>query len=423
MRIKPEIIKKYVPFFLLPIVRYCYCIIQELRTRTISKREYPNNHLPNLKKKVLIYGVWALGIGGTEKNLQMIAKYLDRESYDVYFMYGTKARRLWNYNTDTIERRREYLWEENIVYIPFDYTHLSDSHPYEIRNMSPHILDAIRFYNIDLVITAWAGNAEFPLTMIPCPIILLNIFGIPNTIKKINYHVCISQTIADEISDIVPDKKIKTFYIPTEWPKWVSLEDRENFRKEYNLPRDALVFGRIGRADDAIYDPIGILAFEKIVQKYPHIHYAIVSPSNALRNYVLEKNIPNVHFIDPIYDEKEVWIFHKSIDVLAHFRYDWETFGLNIAESMMCGNPIITHRSKIWNAHLEYLSSDNSFVADIDNIWEYALALEFFAKDVDGIQRKKMWLSAKTVAEKLFHIDSYMEKFHLLIEDSLRKLG
>lgn len=115
-----------------------------------------------------------------------------------------------------IQKRRNYIGEEGTLYIPFDYKTLSDKHPYEIDGMSPNIQTVITYHNIDLVITAGAGNAEFPLTSIVCPIIFLNIFGIPNTIKNISYHVCISKTIADEISDIVPKDKIKPLYIPTE---------------------------------------------------------------------------------------------------------------------------------------------------------------------------------------------------------------
>lgn len=415
MRIRPEILKTYIPRFLLPSVRYCYCLFQELRTRMMSRKTYKNNPHKNIKKKILIYGVWALGMGGTEKNLQMIAKHLNREIYEVFFMYGTEPRKLWNYNSDTIKKRRAYLWEENITYIPFSYSELSPSHPYEVRGMSPHIIDTIRFYGIDLVITAWAGNAEFPLTIIPCPIVFLNIFGIPNTIRNIKYHVCISETIANEISDIVPKDKIKTLYIPTEWPVGVTQQDRIDFRRQHDIPEDALVFGRIGRADDAIHDPIGILAFERVVEKYPDIHYAIVSPSDLLRAYVSEKKIPNVHLIDPIYDEKMVWIFHTSIDILAHFRSDGETFGLNIAESMICGNPIISHRSKIWNAHLEYLDETNSCIADIDNIDEYATAMESFAEDLSWILRKDMWENAKRTAETLFHTWSYMRSLEKVI--------
>lgn len=123
--------------------------------------------------------------------------------------------------------------------------------------------------------------------------------------------------------------------------------------------------------------------------------------------------------VDPIYDDDMVWVFHKSIDVLAHFRSDGETFGLNIAESMICGNPIITHRSKIWNAHLEYLDSKNSFIADVDNVEEYADALEYFAKDTSWEKRRAMGESAKKTAQELFYVDSYIQKIDTLIQDAL----
>lgn len=417
MKINPEYIKKYIPSLLLPFVRYLYCLYQEYRTRLISKKYSLNIHTINKKKHILIYGVAALWMWGTEKNLQMIAKYLDREKYEIYFMYGTQPRKLWNYNKDMIEKRREYLWDWNITYIPFDYEKLSENHPYEITGMMPHIVDVIKYHAIDLVITAWPGNAEFPLTDIQCPIIFLNIFGIPNTIKNIRYHICISQTIADEISDIVPKEKIKPLYIPTEWPgNMTSQIEWVEFRKKHNIPLDALVFWRIWRADDSIYDPIGIEAFRSSVKKHDNIYYVIVSPSPLLREYIRCHVIKNIVLIEPIYDEREVWKFHLSIDVLAHFRYDWETFGLNIAESMICGNPIITHKSKIWNAHLEYLNSDNSFISEIDDVHSYSKAMEYFATDSMGQKRREMWNNAKKIANKLFHIDSYISKVEDLID-------
>ena len=84
----------------------------------------------------------------------MIAKYLDREKYEVFIMYGTKPRKLGNYNADMISKRRAYLGEEGISYIPFDYDTLTENHPYGITDMNPHISDVLHFYNIDLVITA-----------------------------------------------------------------------------------------------------------------------------------------------------------------------------------------------------------------------------------------------------------------------------
>ncbi len=418
MKINPEHIKKYIPSLLLPTVRYLYCLYQEYCTRIVSKKYAQNTKRKNKKKHILIYGVAALGMGGTEKNLQMITKYLNREKYEVFFMYGIKPRKLWNYNWEMMEKRRSYLWDGDTTYIPFDYEKLSESHPYEIKGMTPHIVDIIEYNAIDIVITAWAGNAEFPLTDIRCPIIFLNIFGIPNTIKNIYYHICISQTIAHEIADIVPKSKIRSLYIPTEWPGMMTSDiEGVEFRKRYNIPLDGIVFWRIWRADNSIYDPIGIKAFESIVKKYSDVYYVIVSPCSLLRDYIQKYTIKNIVLLEPIYDEKEVWKFHLSIDILAHFRSDGETFGLNIAESMICGNPIITHKSRIWNAHLEYLDSYNSFVTEIDDVEGYAQAMEYFATDYNRQKRKKMWNNARKVAHSLFHIDSYISKVEELIDN------
>lgn len=97
------------PKWILPIARKAYCYYQKYATILASKKE-AFSYVPHKdKKRVLIYGISALSFGGTEKNLQIIAKYLDKEAYDVYFMYGTKPRKLGNYNAKMIEERLGYV--------------------------------------------------------------------------------------------------------------------------------------------------------------------------------------------------------------------------------------------------------------------------------------------------------------------------
>lgn len=93
---------------------------------------------------------------------------------------------------------------------------MGEQHPFVVKNMFPHIRDVIKYYDIDLVVTAGAGNAEYPLTEIDCPIIFLNIFGIPNVLTNIKYQICISHLVKDMIADVVPASKLKVFYIPSE---------------------------------------------------------------------------------------------------------------------------------------------------------------------------------------------------------------
>ena len=181
-----------------------------------------------------------------------------------------------------------------------------------------------------------------------------------------------------------------------------------------------MVFGRIGRSDDSIFDPIGLLAFSIAVKTNPDIHYLIMSPADAAKKLVIEKKILNVHWLEPSYLEEDVWAFHQAIDVLAHFRNDGESFGLNIAESMLVGNPILTHRSHIWNAHLEYLDSSFSRYSEKDDYAQYAKnMIEFASLNTTGAL-KEMGQKAKEKAEKLFLIENIIGKYENIINEAVK---
>jgi glycosyltransferase involved in cell wall biosynthesis len=194
-----------------------------------------------------------------------------------------------------------------------------------------------------------------------------------------------------------------------------------DLRIRFNIKNTDFVFGRIGRPDDGIFDSIGIKAFQKIVKQYPRVHYLIMSPMPKLVKLVNDEHIPNIHFLDPSSNEENIWAFHQSLDAMAHFRYDGESFGLNIVESMLCGKPIITHKSPIWNAHLEYLELAFSRVAEINNIEQYASFMEEFILKKEKGELEKMGKLAKIKAEKLFLIANNIGKFEQWIDESLEK--
>ena len=180
-------------------------------------------------------------------------------------------------------------------------------------------------------------------------------------------------------------------------------------RNKLNIPENAFVFGRIGRPDDNIFDPIGILAFEKLVKEYNNAYYIIVSPSQLAIDLVNSKKIKNVLFLPTTAREQDKWDFYYSIDTLAHFRLDGETQGLNICEAMYAGKPIITHKSIMWNGHLEYLNKSFSRVSEIDDISEYYRHM----KEMINIknQNPQVWqnmsLSAKDCVNNFFNKDTY----------------
>jgi glycosyltransferase involved in cell wall biosynthesis len=405
-----------------PIYKFFLCVYESFHARMLVSRNNlisanSNKRKLNERPKILFHHISGLSFGGTEKFLQILAKHINKSKFDVYYMYSNHSNDVkLNMNTN----RQSYLGGDEINFIQYEHAGRSSKYPYEIYNMTPNILEVIKNNNIDLFVTAGSGYSEYPFNLVRnIPIILLNIFGSPTCQKNIARNVCISHAVANKIMGLTNSKHIEVMYIPSEGPVVTQPENLKNYRKQFGIGDSAVVFGRIGRADDAIFDSIGINAFEKVVKKYPNAHYMIMSPPPILVEIVRNENIPNVHFIEPTSSEDDVWAFHKSIDVLAHFRLDGESCGLNIIESMLVGNPIITHKSHIWNAHLEYLDESFSRVAEKDNINQYSSFMEEMIIAKQNGQLKVMGQRAIEKAEPLFLIKNKIAEFENWIKESL----
>ena len=378
--------------------------------------------VPRKKKpRILFYHLTGLGYGGTETFLQLLAKYTDKDKFDVYYMYGDQQ-----VSQDGVEdytSRLATLLEGHVCPIRFEYKRLDMQLPYIVHGMSPNFFQVLKDFQIDVLVTAGSGHASFPFSAVTnIPIIFVNVFGQPNMQKNIAYHLCISQEVAGKLRGFVPQEKIKVSYVPSEFPDMQAQERGRKLRKSLDIPDDALVFGRIGRNSNDIYDPIGITAFSEVVKKHPDVHYLIVSPSEDLKKFVVEKNIPHVHFIPASGNLQNLWAFYYAMDILAHFRKDGESFGLNIAQAMLCGRPVISHRSRLWNAHLEYLTPDFSRVAEIDRADQYKEYMEWFITEWQKGRLATLGLIACEKAKQLVSIPKHAANFDEYISGLLRKV-
>lgn len=395
---------------LVVIVREWYW---RIKMTSWEKRQYsnlPKTTFRNRKiKKILIYHISGLTHAGTEKNLQLIANSLVDE-YDVCFMYGEKGAE---------EQRKETL-DPRIKLIPFSYKLNETAIPHRLHEMKPHIKEVLKERDIDLIITASPGYSHYPWNVISeVPIMLSNVFGAPTLQKNIVATIFMSDTVKRHSEKwIGTNKRHHTRFLPiAKLPPKNSRELGSLLRKRLGILETDFVFGRIGRDDNNIFDPIGILAWQKIAYNHPHAHLLVMSPPSILVSIVNEKKIPRVHFLPPSGKEEDVWTFHGAIDAMSHFRRDGETSGVAIAESLTIGNPIITHKSHIWNAHLEYLTSDCSRVAEIDDSNGYADYMEeFIDLKVNHPERWQQYLVAsKTCGEENFSPTTYSEYIRSLV--------
>lgn len=405
-----------------------YSLPRSVRTKVVIVREWlweiimknwENQNYHNLPlslhnkqpiKNILIYSIHGLGFGGTEKCLQVIANALASE-YNVYLMYGNK----------TATEERKQTMNTKITFIPFSYEENQVAVPHRVTKMNPHIKNVLQEHSIDLIVTASPGYSHYPWNIIKgIPIILVNIFGAPTLQKNVRKLISISRTVqihAEEWTGQVPNRNITMFAPLAKLPPTNTLELRNNLRVKLGIEESDFIFGRIGRNDNNIFDPIGIRAWQKISPDYPNTHYLIMSPAPALVQIVEEENIPRVHFLPPSGKEEDVWAFHSAIDAMAHFRRDGETSGVAIAESLILGKPILTHRSSIWNAHLEYLDESCALIAGFDNIEEYSGNMRTFIEIRQNNPDKwlEMQKSAKQIGEEHFSPVRYSDKIRKIV--------
>lgn len=396
--------------------RVCVAVFHDfhlwIKTKLWENRSYPK--LPTIQKtsgptkNVLIYMISGLNHSGTDKSLQTIANALASE-YRVVFMYGNKI----------MDPARQALLDTRIKQIPFSYSHSDEAAPHFIHNMKPHFKEVLQQEKIDIIITASAGQSEYPWNIVRnVPIILTNLFGAPSTQKNL-VAISFVSPLTFQRASLWTGKLSSSHvnFLPCGQPLENTRELGEKLRDELNIAQDAFVFGRIGRGDDGIYDPIGIKAWQRIANKYPKAHLIVKSPPPKLIEFLKKQPLPNVHLLSPSGSEVDVWAFHGALDAMAHFRHDGETGGVAIGESLSVGNPILTHMSHIANAHVDYLTPECARVAGLDNDEEYAQYMEEFInmKYHDSERWKSMKESAVNLAKEKFSSDSYGQFFKQLL--------
>jgi len=359
-------------------------------------------------KTVLIYMITGMHHSGTEKSLQQIANSL-ADDYKVLFMFGDKH----------IDANRQHCLDPRIKQVPFSYERSDTDLPHRLYRMQPHLKEIIEKNDVDVLITSSPGYAHYPWNVITnIPIILLNIFGAPTLQKNITATVFISQTTLKHASSwtgAIKNAYVKYLPCGPVSPDTKSLG--ESLRRQLNIEPTDFVFGRIGRADNNIYDPIGLKAWRRIAHRYHNAHLIIKSPPPILIEALKAEPLPNVHLLPASGKEEDIWGFHGSLDAMAHFRHDGETSGVAIEESLAVGNPVITHRSHIWNAHLEYLDDSCARVAGLDDDEAYASYMEEFIhlKNSEPANWEQMRQAANTKAAELFSPEGFGDLFKKLL--------
>lgn len=116
---------------------------------------------------------------------------------------------------------------------------------------------------------------------------------------------------------------------------------------ELGIPENDFVFGRVGANCEGKWHPIIIDAFEELAKQQDNISLMLVAPPASIQEKV--KNLaPNigkkVFIIPPILnaDDNELRLLYSTMNVMLHASKIGESFGIVLAESLLCETPVIT---------------------------------------------------------------------------------
>lgn len=299
-----------------------------------------------------------LGYGGTEKAVLSFCQNIERTEFEPYlFIYNTSSqiKYLRYLLLSKISKKHKARFTNKFVHsrvrLP-DFEKAigkqdifeggSDKFKQIITNLSP---DVVHFNR-----GKWEPFFDDLINQVPESAICIetNIFGYPasdNYINRLSKTYFVSNWLLEKSP--WSGSKGNVLYNPIKKPV-----NHVSIRHNLGIPNDAFVFGRISRPD-LIDDDFILDVFGKIQQDNTYL--LILAGSEIMRKAAEDNN--KIVLIDATTDESIISNFYNSIDILLHYRIDGETFGMNIAEAMIHGKPVISHLSHIDNAQAELLAT------------------------------------------------------------------
>lgn len=296
-----------------------------------------------MSKIKIIYYSHEIDYAGTWRSHERIIESLNKDIFEPYVLYWDECPT--NTRLDVVEGivERDHL-------LPFKRSKEKTGPEKGYTPLWTDFHEVAKKINPKIIHYARSGYTEWPFNMRLAPLqIETNIFAamdisgyMDKSISLCDYNAKIRKSADAIIANPVPEAKLSG----------------PNFRKEFNIPDDAIVCGRIGRPRG--FDPIAIAAFKRLVYSNPKVYYIVVAPCDEFKAWA--QGIPNVILMPPTSDDATIEAFHRTLDIYLHYRLDGEIQSTAIAQAMMYGIPVISHVSKFNNGQIETIA-DGGFVA------------------------------------------------------------
>jgi hypothetical protein len=278
------------------------------------------------------------------------------------------------------------------------------------------IQDVIDDNNIDILHVYRSGYKEFPEpgddVNVP-HFVETNVFGFLDPNPKVSKTLYMSKWLME---DSFKRMNMRCFAWGQNRFDYVNnpVEMPYTDNKMKGLDTDAIWLGRCGRPDNGIYNSVNVDAARLLRLQGYDVRFLVVAPPSNMVDDLIAYEIP-FKMIEPTTDPLVLSQFYNSLNIYAHARADGETFGVNIAEAMIHGIPVVTHIATpsvpgmgVFQSQTELVDDgDTGLIVNNDPV-EYSEALKKIIDNPGMTSRMCFNSIAKALRE--YHVDVCMEK-------------
>lgn len=347
-----------------------------------------------------------LGLGGTEYALQLFAKYIDKEYFDVIVVSLLKG-------GERVQLLRDMGIE--VVVLNGNFGELTTL-----------------IQQTDVIHWHGGGALDSELFQLlqhhkPRLVIQTNVFGIyePSPLYDlIDYDLYISKMIL--VRRMALDKNLPVNFITKRkaLPYPVDVDsinrllpsDQEvtEFKSKYNL-NDNFIVGRIGRPDNNKFDLITLTGYAKFAAKVADTRFLLVGATEEMIAHANSLGITNkLVILKNTADLRTLLIYYKAMDVFLAASQIGESFGMVIAEAMTVGTTVVTISTEDRdNAQIELMNNEESGIVVKRSKTAIAGALRYLYKTPSA--KEKLSVNAKLKIAKDYKAQKIVKSLEQLI--------
>jgi len=373
----------------------------------------------------ILYVLNSSTFGGMEKHVTDLVKGMVEHNQDVF---------VWCLEGDISKVYRDLgakVFTENKINFEIDPSYIY------------HLVKFLKEYNIDVIhahelkattnalIAGYIAKTRVRISHTHTPI---SEWKSPSVLKRLSwiptyfgYSTLVNLLASKEISLTPSRKKVKMmegilsnklFIIPNslpieqfDLPKRTKSLYRNQILKKYSLPKDAFIFGNVGRVSQEKGIDTMVKAFAEFLNHPLNANgefYLMIAGGGAYEAYikslVKELNIEESVVITGVFDEPDKVKYYASLDVFI-FPTLAEGFGLVLMEAMVFGIPIISSDLPVLNE----VAEDTVEYFEVSNPRALAASMDKIHKDV--LDKRYNLTRAKELVIKKYSMDIFIKNY------------